>query len=584
MLAELRIRGLGVIDEAVVPFGPGLTVLTGETGAGKTMVLTGLAMVRGEKADAGAVRAGAERAEADAEWRLRLVPVDVAERLDEAGVATDTDGDETVLLLGRTLAREGRSRATAGGRPVPASVLADLTDGLVAVHGQAEQATLRDPRRQRLLLDRFGGDAVAQARAAYTHAYQEWRAVAAALADLTAHRQERERDAALRRHGIEEIAAVAPATGEDEALKAEAAALAHSTDLVATVGQALALLTGDDEGSGGGSAELMRGAQRLIDRAAATDPRLTEAAGRLSGLARDLDDAAHDLLTYLADLEADPQRLSAVEERRALIGALVRRYGPTLDDVLAWWQESELIVAEVDGADGQQSELAARTAALRAHVVQSADALTAERTVAAERFASAVSAELSDLAMPDAEVVVDVTSRTEPEEFGPDGADTVEIRLRPHGGAEARPLARGASGGELSRVMLAIEVVLAGVHATPTFVFDEVDAGIGGRVAVEVGRRLARLARDAQVIVVTHLPQVAAFADAHIVVAKGTDGSVTEASVRPVTGQERVAELVRMLSGLEGSASGAEHAGELLALAEEESRRVRPGADGGTMA
>lgn len=584
MLSELRIRGLGVIDEAVVPFGPGLTVLTGETGAGKTMVLTGLAMVRGERADAGAVRTGSDRAEADAEWRLPVIPEDVAERLDEAGIAVEAEGDETVLLLGRTLAREGRSRATAGGRPVPASVLADLTDSLVAVHGQAEQVTLRDPRRQRLLLDRFGGASLAQARAAYAEVHAEWRAVAAVLADLTAHRHERERDAALRRHGIEEIAAVAPTAGEDEALKAEAAALAHSTDLVAGVGEAVAAMAGDDDGSEGGAAEALRRAQRLLDRAAATDARLGDAARRLAGVARDLDDVAHELVSYQADLEADPQRLAAVEDRRALIGALIRRYGPTLDDVLDWWQESERVVAEVDGADGRQAELAARAADLRAAVVRTAAVLTSERRAAAERFAAAVTAELADLAMPDAEVVMEVTSRSEPEDFGPDGADAVEIRLRPHAGVEARPLARGASGGELSRVMLAIEVVLAGEHATPTFVFDEVDAGIGGRVAVEVGRRLARLARDAQVIVVTHLPQVAAFADHHIVVAKGTDGSVTAASVRPVTGDERVAELVRMLSGLEGSASGAEHAGELLALAAEESRRVRVRSDGGTMA
>jgi DNA repair protein RecN (Recombination protein N) len=584
VLSELRIRGLGVIDDAVVPFGPGLTVVTGETGAGKTMVLTGLAMVRGERADPGAVRRGADRAEADAEWRLGVIPAEVAERLDEVGIPVESEGDEAVLLLGRTLAREGRTRATAGGRAVPASVLAEITDSLVAVHGQAEQATLRDPRRQRLLLDRFGGTAVAQARTANAQAYTEWRAVAAALADLTAHRQERERDAALRRHGIEEIAAVAPTPGEDEALKAEAAALAHSTDLVAGVGEAVAALAGDDAGADGGAAESLRRARRLLDRAAGTDARLAETAARLAGLARDLDDVAHELVAYQAGLEADPQRLAAVEDRRALLGALVRRYGPTLADVLAWWQESERVVADVDGADERHAALTARASHLRAEVVRAGGDLTAQRLDAAERFAAAVTVELADLAMPDGQLVVDVTSRKEPEEFGPDGADAVEIRLRPHAGAEARPLARGASGGELSRVMLAIEVVLAGVHATPTFVFDEVDAGIGGRVAVEVGRRLARLARDAQVIVVTHLPQVAAFADAHVVVAKGTDGSVTAASVRPVTGEERVAELVRMLSGLEGSASGAEHAGELLALAAEEARRVRPRADGGTMA
>jgi DNA repair protein RecN (Recombination protein N) len=307
-------------------------------------------------------------------------------------------------------------------------------------------------------------------------------------------------------------------------------------------------------------------------------------AARLSAVTGELGDIAHELVSYQASLDADPQRLAALEERRSQLGALIRRYGPTLDDVLAWWSASEALVAEVDGADGRETELALRASQLRREVQAAAGVLTAARVEAAGRLTAAVTAELVELAMPDADARVVVLTEPEPEQYGQEGADTVEILLRPHAGADLRPVAKGASGGELSRVMLALEVALAGEHSVPTFVFDEVDAGIGGRTAVEVGRRLARLAQDAQVIVVTHLPQVAAFADAHIVVSKGTDGSVTAATVRPVTGPERVAELVRMLSGLEGSESGAEHAGELLALAAEESRRMRDADAGGSMA
>jgi DNA repair protein RecN (Recombination protein N) len=575
MIHELRIRGLGVIDEAVIPFAPGLTVLTGETGAGKTMVLTGLGLIRGDKADAGLVRTGSDHADVDAEWRLPATAGHgwaraVLDRLEEAGGSCEAEGPDLVLLLGRSVAAGGRSRAFAGGRSVPASTLAELGESLMAVHGQADQLLIRDPRRQRELLDLFAGRDMLALKTQYAADFARWRTAARELRDLIEHRQEREREAALLRHGIDEIAAVEPVPGEDEALKAQASVLAHATDLLAEVGSAHADLMGGDDAAEGSVTDLLTRARRSIERARALDESLASTVEHLDRIIESVSVAAGELAAYARDVDADPARQAEVEERRQAISALKRRYGPELDDVLAWWAAAQESVSAVDGADARGAELAAEVDALRARVVSGAEALTAQRRAAGDRLGAAVTAELHDLAMPDAAVTVAIDTTDDPESFTAEGADTVSMLLTPHSGSEARPLGKGASGGELSRIMLAIEVVLAGVDSVPSFVFDEVDAGIGGRVAVEVGRRLARLARTSQVIVVTHLPQVAAFADQHVVVAKDGSGQVTASSVAVVDGPERVRELVRMLSGLEDSQSGAEHAAELLALAEED--------------
>ncbi|MBK9741151.1 MAG: DNA repair protein RecN [Actinobacteria bacterium] len=570
MIRELRIRALGVIDEAVVPFSPGLTVLSGETGAGKTMVLTGLGLLMGDKADAAMVRTGAERADIDGEWGLAAGETEeVRALLEDSGARVELEAGDTVLLLGRTVAAEGRSRAFAGGRSVPASTLTDLTDHLIAVHGQSDQLLLRDARRQRDLLDRFAGAGHAARLAAFREVFEEWRQARRQLDELTIHRHEREREATLLRHGIDEIAAVAPESGEDEALKAQATVLAHATDLVAEAGGAHDLIAGGD-----GTAEpdnvasLLSRARRSVGRAAALDTSLEPIVGRLDEAIQGVDELARELGDYVRSVEADPRMQSVVEERRQVLSGLKRKYGPGLDDVLEWWAAAERTVGEVDGTQARIDELTKACSDLGDRVVEHAAAISEGRRVAALRFEADVTSELHALAMSDAELGVVVETADDPEQFTGDGADAIVMLLRPHQGSDFRPLGRGASGGELSRIMLAIEVVLAGVNSVPTFVFDEVDAGIGGKVAVEVGRRLARLSRTAQVIVVTHLPQVAAFADHHVVVTKDGDGRVTSASVTVVEGADRVSELVRMLSGLEGSASGAEHASELLALAE----------------
>jgi DNA repair protein RecN (Recombination protein N) len=572
MINELRIRGLGVIEDAVVPFAPGLTVLTGETGAGKTMILTGLGLLMGQKADPGVVRSGSDRADVDGEFVLADTTNPLSGLLEEVGARTDTEGSDSVLALGRSVVAEGRSRAFAGGRTVPSSVLAEITDRLIALHGQSDQLLLREPRRQRDLLDRFAGREHGQVLADYRAAFVQWRDVARERTDLLASRQEREREAQLLRLGIAEIAALQPEADEDERLKAQASVLAHATDLVMEALAAHDLLAGGETDAALTALELLGQARRSVERAAALDARLAELLPRLDAAMGQAADIAGELSSYARDIEADPVLQARVEERRQAISGLKRKYGPELSDVLDWWAAAEQSVEEVDGADGRVETLSAAQESLFAAVIDLGGRLSEGRRTAAARLSGLVSEELHSLAMAEAEVRIDVVTTRDPLHLTADGADDVAMLLAPHAGSDVRPLGKGASGGELSRIMLAIEVVLAGVDTVPTFVFDEVDAGIGGKVAVEVGRRLARLARTAQVIVVTHLPQVAAFADSHLVVTKGSDGEITSASVQPVDGAERVQELVRMLSGLEGSASGAEHAAELLELASRERR------------
>lgn len=567
MIDELRIRGLGVIDEAVIDLGPGLTVLTGETGAGKTMVLTGLSLIMGGRAEAGIVRKGCDRADVDAVWVLPATAEVVASVTDSGGAVDETGDGRVAVALGRTVSSAGRSRAFAGGRSVPAATLADLTGHLVTVHGQSEQLRLRERSSQRDLLDRFGGGRLIALRRDFSERLTLLREKEREHADLLAHRQEREREATLLRHGIAEIDEVQPRPGEDAELKQQAVTLAHATELLEALGSAHAFLVGG-EADAPSAADLAGSVQRDLDRAAGLDPTLAPLSDDGRRLAESISVLAAEVADRAGALQVDPERLAEAQERRQRLSELKRRYGPELEDVLTWWREAQDTVAQVDGTDDRLATLHDEIASLRVEVQECAKALTKSRTAAARELSARVTAELRELAMPDASLTVDIATVTDVDDMTPAGADIVTMLLTPHVGSEPRPLGAGASGGELSRLMLAIEVVLADVDGTPTFVFDEVDAGIGGRVAVEVGRRLARLARRSQVIVVTHLPQVAAFADAHVVVAKDSAGQVTASSITRVEGDERVRELVRMLSGLEGSASGAEHAGELLQLAE----------------
>lgn len=572
MLEEMRIRSLGVIDDAVVELSPGFTAVTGETGAGKTMVVTSLGLLLGGRADPALVRIGARAAVV--EGRITVpAGAPAAVRAQEAGAELD-DG---ALLVSRTISAEGRSRAHVGGRAVPVGLLAELADDLVAVHGQTDQQGLLRPARQRQALDRYAGDAVAVPHAKYAAAYRRLRSVVAELDELTTRARERAQEADLLRFGLDEIAAVEPRADEDVELAAEAERLGHAEALASAASVAHAALVGNPEDPESVDATtLVAGAHRALDAVRAHDPALAALAERIGEIGILLGDVAGELAGYADNLDADPLRLSAVEERRAALTQLTRKYGEDITAVLAWAQDGSVRLTELEGDDDRIGELTAERDALREELAGLAQALTDARTEAAKRFADAVTEELASLAMPHARVTIDVRQTEDPEgvevggrlvAYGPSGVDEVELLLAPHPGAQPRPIAKGASGGELSRVMLAVEVVFAGSDPVPTYLFDEVDAGVGGKAAVEVGRRLAKLAKSAQVVVVTHLPQVAAFADRQLLVEKTSDGSVTRSGVTVLEGEDRVRELSRMLAGQEDSQTARAHAEELLAAA-----------------
>ena len=571
----MRIRGLGVIGDAVLDLHPGFTVVTGETGAGKTMVVTGLGLLLGARADAGSVRTGA--AAAVVEGRVVLLP---GSPVALAAVDAGAELDEGVLLLARTVSPQGRSRAHAGGRSVPVAVLAELAGELVTVHGQSDQLRLLQPARQREALDRFAGHESLLAELSL--AVGELRAVEQTLDEVLTQGRARAQEADLLRLGLAEVSAVDPQPGEDHALRDEDTRLGHADALRAAAEQAHAAVQGGaPEGiDGADAATLVAGARHALGQVREHDRSLAGLDDRLAEIGYLLADVGADLASYAAGIDSDPTRLGVLQERRAVLTALTRKYGEDADAVLAWASDASDRLLELDDDEGRAQRLRQTSDRARAQVAGLAARLGDSRVEAAARLGALVGAELTQLAMPHARLVVQVSRRKDQAgvdvqfaegtlrvAVGPDGADDVELLLAPHAGAPLRPVARGASGGELSRVMLGLEVVLAGADPVPTFVFDEVDAGVGGKAAVEIGRRLARLARASQVIVVTHLPQVAAYADRHLLVEKSDDGTVTESGITALSGQARVRELARMLAGQEDSSTARAHADELLSSA-----------------
>lgn len=558
MIEEMRLRDLGVIAEATLPIGAGFTAITGETGAGKTMVVTGLGLLLGQRADSGAVRAGAAQATVDGVW---IVPEDgpVAARVREAGGDVEPiGGGRAELYIGRSISSEGRGRASVGGRAAPAGVLADLADELVVVHGQSDQLRLRSAAAQRDALDRFGGEVVHTARDTYRRAFEHWRTIDRELSQLIDDRDVRAREAEELRAQLADIEQAAPQSGEDAELAARAERLANAEELRMAAATAHDGLSGEGDEPDAGA--LLAEARRALERV--HDPVLEELAGQLADLGYRVADVAAALAGYLADLdESGPHELAAVEERRSVLAGLVRAHG-SLDAAIELLDTGSSRLAELDDDSDRIERLTEERDAAASALDEAAAVLTAARTDAAGRLGAAVTTELRALAMPDARLEVAVTEGTP----SASGRDDVAILLAPHPGAEPRAVSRGASGGELSRVMLAIEVVIAAVDPVPTFVFDEVDAGIGGAAAIEVGRRLARLSESSQVIAVTHLAQVAAFAANHLTVVKANDGSVTASDVRRLDGADREAEMARLLSGMPDSDAALTHARELLSL------------------
>ena len=553
MISSLSMAGLGVIDAADLDLEPGLTVLTGETGAGKTMVVSSLQLLLGQRASPDLVRSGAARAQVTA--RLTVdTQGSVAHRVVDAGGSLDDD----TLTAARTIAAQGRSKAALGGAAVPVGLLGEVASHLITIHGQHEQGRLTDPVQQRQLLDRFGG--LEASAAAVSHSYAALSAMTAERSELQGDEQSRLRQADALRFGLAEIRAVAPVAGEDVELRMDEERLAHAVELKQAALRAANALSEDDQSVSDQIGEQ----QRALDAAREHDPRLDALAVRLSDIGYLLADLTSDLNAYGASIDADPSRLAELQERRAALGPLLRKYGPELAQVLEWADAAEEQLVKVVGADDRLAELEAEIERATATWFVEATELSERRGEAAVSLSREVSGELAALAMPDAEFVVEVQRGDAPTSFG---LDQVAFLLRPHRGGDLTPVQRGASGGELSRIMLALEVVLAGMSPVATLVFDEVDAGVGGSAAVEVGRRLAHLGQHRQVLVVTHLPQVAAFADHHWVVQKSTSGGVTASDLRQVNGDDRVKELTRMLAGLAESSSGRAHAEELLAVA-----------------
>ncbi|WP_163505095.1 DNA repair protein RecN [Fodinicola acaciae] len=583
MLEEVRISGLGVIDDAELHLSDGLTVVTGETGAGKTMVVTALDLLFGGRADAGRVRTGAERALVEGRLSLNKrtkFGKRILARAEEAGGEADDDGS---LVLSRSVSPEGRSRAHLGGRSVPAAVLSDIGELAVTVHGQMDQVRLLRPAEQRAALDSYGGAEISELLEAHRDAFRRWREAAADLADRTARAGELAEQAEYLRIGLAAVEQLDPQPGEDAELKTEAQRLEHADALRTAALTAHQALAGDPTAATLDAVDvtsLLDAARRALAAAAGDDPELAALATRTDELAALVGELSTDLSAYADGIEGDPARLDWIQERRARLATVARRYVNGPDELPEWAEQARLKLEGLDSSDEALAALAAEVEKLRLEVTDNAVRLSAARVAVADEFGSAVTTELGGLAMPHARVTANVwtvDARADGPSIvvddrevavGPDGIDEIEICLQPHPGSPPLPLQKGASGGELSRVMLAVEVVLAGGGSTATLVFDEVDAGVGGKAAVEVGARLARLARSHQVLVVTHLPQVAAFADRHLMVDKDSGGSVTTSSVRWLDDEGRARELARMLAGMEDSMLGMAHATELLEKAQ----------------
>jgi DNA repair protein RecN (Recombination protein N) len=558
VIEEIQIRDLGVINEARLEFRSGLNVLSGETGAGKTMVLTALGLLLGNRADSSAVRANAQAAFVEGRWLLKT-NAELTDRVHDAGGVIE-DGE---LILNRSISTDGRSRASVGGSSAPVGVLAELGENLVVVHGQADQIRLKSAVAQREALDAFCGDMLQTLLTEYGRAYNSWRELERQLTTLRSNLGGKAQELDDLRIALADIQAVSPQPDEDTVLAETAAKLTHAEDIRLAVSAAHEALSSEAY-EASDAIDALGSARRSLEHVSMHDGKLAELVEALRLIGSQVTDVAAELSGYLASIESNTAlELEQVQERRSAINVLIKRYGPTLQDVFDLERKAKFELENIDISDEGIRSLEANVVTARAEAASLADQLSALRSEGATALASAVTEELHGLAMAGASLLVTVVNTGE---LGLHGQDEISINLSAYPGAAPRPLGKGASGGELSRIMLAIEVVLAKGKTTPTFVFDEVDAGVGGAAAIEVGKRLARLSKQTQVIVVTHLAQVAAFADNHLRVEKASDSTFTASSVRRVEGDERVAELARMLSGLGDSENARTHAAELVEL------------------
>ncbi|QPK82039.1 DNA repair protein RecN [Schaalia sp. ZJ405] len=546
MISSLDISAVGVIEHAHLEFGSGLTVVTGETGAGKTMVLTSVQLLLGGRADAALVRRGAQQASVDG---IFTVPQSTQTEVEDFGGIVE-DGE---LIVGRTVPASGRSRAHVGSRPVPAATLGQVLRPLVTIHGQSDQVRLSTPQAQRTALDEFGGSQHAQILADYAEAWSAAVTLKRQLDAATVDHDRRVEDITSLTEALDEIDRADPYEGEDDELADLARRLTNAQDLRVLIGTAIGLIDSDD---GHGALGALRDAGGQVRSAQRFDGSLEEYGNRLESYLLDVEGLRDDLSSYLSGLDSDPARLNEVQDRRATLRRLMEGRASDIAELLQWREQARARLAELTRPGSDPESIRRELTAAQQRVLDVGKRLSASRAALADRLSTAVDAELHALAMPDAHVRIDLPS-AKPSSHG---LEDVVFLLQSHPSAPERPLGQGASGGELSRVMLALEVILGRDATAETFIFDEVDAGIGGQTATEVGARLARLAEERQVIVVTHLAQVAAFASRHLVVSKA-DGLTT---VTEVTGEQRHAELTRMMGGDPHSKAARRHAIEVL--------------------
>ena len=559
MIEQIHIRDLGVIREAQLDLGPGLTVLTGETGAGKTMVLNALGLLLGSRSDASAVRKGQEQAFVEGRW---LLPKEALDRITAAGIEIE-DGE---LLVSRSISSEGRSKATVSGRSVPVGVLTEIGEHLVVVHGQSDQIRLKSATAQREALDQFAGASLAALTDKYAETYTAWKMAANRLQVLTTESSSRAREADEIRAAVEELTKLDPKSGEDVELSELAERLTHFEELRIAAAAAHEELSSDSFDDSSDALTAIGKARRALEQVSNHDPELEKLAEQLKEIGFSLNETAASISSYIAGLDNDgASELEKIQSRRAELSSAMRKYGPTLDEVIAYLETAGSRLLDLDSSDEAIASLTIEEQQLSIQAHDLAEQISLIRTKAAAELSAAVTTELSALAMTGASLDASISRLGE---LTAHGYDQVALLLSAYPGAQPRPIGKGASGGELSRIMLAIEVVLAKSELAPTFIFDEVDAGVGGAAASEVGKRLAMLARNAQVIVVTHLPQVAAFATRHLRVLKSSTAEFTATDVVRLEGEQVVEELARMLSGLSESESGRSHAKELLDLAQ----------------
>ncbi|CAB4560865.1 MAG: DNA repair protein RecN [Actinobacteria bacterium] len=561
-LEEITIRSIGVIDQSTLEISKGLTVLSGETGAGKTMILTALNLILGGKSDSSLIRKGSERLVASGKF---AVPKD-SENLFEDLVVEDGQ-----LIITRTVNSDGKSKATSNGVNVTAAMLNSVASNLVEVHAQSANQSISKSSRQRELLDRFAQLDLSP----YTSSLNSFQEMKSRIAALTKAIADKEKELSALTEFSTAFSKLKPKDGEIDEINAEISRLSSVHELGMSTQEALTAISSEESGALVGLAH----AKRSLEKAKEMDPSLEAIHQQISESFFTLDDANIALNSYVSSLEADPQRLETLHARKADLRALIKRYsslgsaediGENLKELILKFANSADAIADLNGGDERLNQLNSELKEIKRKLLVAAQEVSAQRIKAADVLSNAVTKEIQALSMPHARFVIQVSSpdynAPKESDFTIHGCDEISMFIQAHNDAPLVPIAKGASGGEMSRVMLALEVVIASTHPIGTYVFDEVDAGVGGKAAIEVGKRLHELSKHAQVIVVTHLPQVAAWADSHFVVTKNNDGLVSQSDVQKVEGESRVQEIARMLAGLDESSSAREHATELLAL------------------